>query len=188
MEKKLTITPDTLKAISPYVSSQRANTYADILNKCMHGFGLLDTAERAAMFLAQILHESGHLRYTEEIASGKAYEKRTDIGNTPVDDGDGPKYKGRGLIQITGRANYETIGRAMALDIINHPEILSTPSNAVLSACTWWSLRGAKLNPLADAGNVEKVTKIINGGLNGYVERKQLYDKAMKVLCAQLSQ
>lgn len=187
MEKKLTITPDTLKAISPYVSTQRANTYADILNKSMREFRLLDTAERAAMFLAQILHESGHLRYTEEIASGQKYERRTDIGNTPIDDGDGPKYKGRGLIQITGRTNYEQMGRAMALDLINHPEILTTPANAVLSACTWWDLRGVKLNPLADAGNVERVTKIINGGLNGYAERKQLYDKAMKVLCAQSS-
>lgn len=185
MEKKLTITPDTLKAISPYVSSQRANTYADILNKCMRKFGLLDTAERAAMFLAQILHESGHLRYTEEIASGQKYEFRADLGNTEV--GDGKKYKGRGLLQITGRANYEQMSKYMGLDLVNHPEILSTPSNAVLSACTWWSLRQAKLNKHADAGNVEKVTKMINGGLNGYVERKQLYDKAIKVLCAQLS-
>lgn len=185
MEKKLTITPDTLKAISPYVSTQRANTYADILNKCMREFRLLDTAERAAMFLAQILHESGHLRYTEEIASGQRYEFRADLGNTHP--GDGKKYKGRGLIQVTGRSNYEQMGRAMALDLINHPEILTTPANAVLSACTWWDLRGAKLNPLADAGNVERVTKIINGGLNGYAERKQLYDKAIKVLCAQSS-
>ena len=185
MTAKLTITADTLKAISPYVSTQRANTYADILNKCMREFGLLDTAERAAMFLAQILHESGHLRYTEEIASGERYEFRADLGNTHP--GDGKKYKGRGLIQVTGRSNYEQMGRAMALDLINHPEILTTPPNAVLSACTWWDLRGVKLNPLADSGNVERVTKIINGGLNGYTERKQLYDKAMKVLCAQSS-
>lgn len=185
MAATLTITPDTLKAISPYVSTQRANTYADILNKCMREFRLLDTTERAAMFLAQILHESGHLRYTEELASGQRYEFRADLGNTQP--GDGKKYKGRGLIQVTGRSNYEQMGRAMALDLINHPEILTTPPNAVLSACTWWDLRGAKLNPLADAGNVERVTKIINGGLNGYAERKQLYDKALKVLCAQSS-
>ncbi len=176
------ITPDTLRRISPHVTVQRANTYAKLLNDCMQSLGLTETKSRMAMFLAQILHESGHLRYTEEIASGEEYERRTDIGNTSIDDGDGPRYKGRGLLQITGRANYEQMGRAMGLDLINHPEMLATPANAVLSACTWWSLRGAKINPLADAGKIQAVTKIINGGLNGIVERENLYKRAMQVL------
>ena len=174
------ITPEVLKAISPYITTQKANIYADLLAKCMREFGLCDNLNRCAMFLAQILHESGHLRYTEEIASGQRYEFRADLGNTEV--GDGKKYKGRGLLQITGRANYEQMAKYMGLDLVNHPEILSTPSNAVLSACTWWSLRQSKLNKYADAGNIEGVTKIINGGLNGSVERSQLFEKAIKVL------
>lgn len=181
MNNKLTITSEILKRISPYVTTQRANKYAALLDKCTHATGIAENQKRLAMFLAQVLHESGHLRYTEEIASGQAYEGRSDLGN--IYPGDGARYKGRGLLQITGRSNYEQMGRAMGLDLVNHPDILTTPANAVLSACTWWALRGAKINPLADAGKIQAVTKIINGGLNGIVEREKLYNKAIEVLC-----
>lgn len=175
------ISADTLKRISPYITTQRANKYGDLLNSCMRQFGLMDNPQRAAMFLAQVMHESGHFRYTEEIASGKAYEWRADLGNTQA--GDGVKYKGRGLLQITGRANYTRMAKLMGLDLVNRPEILATEANAVLSACYWWQDRAEKLNRAADVGDVDRVTRIINGGLNGYAERKQLYDKAIKVLC-----
>lgn len=177
---KIIITADTLKAISPYVTTQRANVYASLLNGCMHEHGLSDNINRCAMFLAQVFHESGHLKYTEEIASGAKYEGRKDLGNT--EPGDGKKYKGRGLLQITGRANYREMAHMLGLDLINHPAILSTPVNAVMSACLWWGKRADRLNPLADAGNVVGVTKIINGGTNGLSERVKLFERAMKVL------
>lgn len=176
----LTITAETLKAISPYITTQKANLYANLLQQCMKEFDLLDNANRCAMFLAQILHESGHLKYTEEIASGQKYEWRADLGNTHP--GDGKKFKGRGLLQITGRVNYQAMSKAMGLDLINHPDILATPSNAVLSACHWWTARATKLNSLADKGDVRGVTRIINGGYNGLAERESLYVKALKVL------
>ncbi len=88
------------------------------------------------MFIAQIAHESGELTYVQEIASGKAYEGRKDLGNTQP--GDGIRYKGRGLIQLTGRANYEKYGQLMGLDLINNPELLEEPEFAALSAAYFW--------------------------------------------------
>ena len=95
-------------------------------------------------FIAQIGHESGQLKYSEEIASGKAYEGRKDLGNTQ--QGDGVKFKGRGLIQITGRFNYIQLSKDLGEDFIKNPELLSTPKYAVQSACWFWNKN--KLNDL----------------------------------------
>ena len=105
--------------------------YFGPLNDAMDEF-TINTPQRQAMFLAQIAHESGELRYVEEIASGAAYEGRADLGNT--EPGDGVRYKGRGLIQITGRANYAVCGLALDLDLIANPELLLEPVNACRSA------------------------------------------------------
>ncbi|NLT99795.1 MAG: glycoside hydrolase family 19 protein, partial [Pseudomonas lundensis] len=102
------------------------------------------------------------------------------LGNTPEADGDGQKYRGRGLIQITGRANYITCGEALALDLINQPELLEKPQHACMSAAWFWASRG--LNTLADAGQFDKITQRINGGQNGAADRQALYARALKVL------
>lgn len=128
------------------------------------------------MFLAQIGHESGELRYVKEIASGEAYEHRTDLGNT--EPGDGVKFRGRGLIQLTGRRNYALASIALDLPLLEHPELLETPENAALSAGWFWY--NNNLNALADSGDFKAVTKRINGGYNGMKDRERLYALACK--------
>lgn len=128
------------------------------------------------MFLAQIGHESDEFKTFEEYASGAAYEGRTDLGN--VFPGDGQKYKGRGAIQITGRANYEAAGKALSLPLLQKPEILEEPRYAMLVSAWFWNSR--KLNDIV--GNIEAVTRKINGGLNGLSHRTLLWKKALAVL------
>ncbi len=131
----------------------------------------IDMPLRQAHFLAQIGHESGSLRFTEELASGDAYEGRADLGNTQP--GDGRKFKGRGLIQLTGRANYEKYGQAKGLDFTegDNCKLLSTdPQLALDVACWFWQTHG--LNALSDQDDVRAVTQRINGGLNGLADRE----------------
>jgi putative chitinase len=131
-------------------------------------YGVMDSELRLAHFMAQLVHESGSFRYMEEIASGQAYEGRADLGNTQP--GDGKRYKGRGPIQITGRANYRTFGRKIGIDIERHPEIAAIPSIGLHLALEYWEVNG--LNTLADADDVVRITKRINGGTNGLADRK----------------
>src|SRR5690606_4952046 len=131
-------------------------------------YGVMETNLRLAHFLAQVLHESGSFRYMEEIASGKAYEGRADLGNTQP--GDGVRYKGRGPIQITGRANYRYFGRKIGIDIESNPTIAAVPSIGLHLALEYWKDRG--LNALADKDDIETITRRINGGLNGLADRK----------------
>lgn len=184
MEKNR-ITPLLLMKVSRYITFERANTYAPLLDSYVKKFELDHCISRLAMFLAQIIHESCYLRYTEEIASGDAYEFREDLGNIHV--GDGAKFKGRGLLQITGRYNYQEMAAILDIDLINHPELLSEPEYAVASACQWWNKRRIKLNKYADVGDVMAVTKIINGGLNGIVERTKLYTNIQNILMEWIS-
>jgi putative chitinase len=131
----------------------------------------IDTPLRPAYFLAQIGHESDALRFTEELASGDAYENRADLGNTQP--GDGRKFKGRGLIQLTGRSNYEKYGRAKGRNFTdgdNGSVIATDPQLAVDVACWFWKTHG--LNELADQDDVRAVTQRINGGLNGLADRE----------------
>ncbi len=140
----------------------------------MVAHGILDTPLRLAHFIAQVAHESGGFRYMEEIASGQAYEGRADLGNTVA--GDGKRYKGRGPLQLTGRANYRKFGRTIGVDLESHPEIAAYPSVGLWIACQYWTDRG--LNKLADADDVEAVTRKVNGGVNGLADRKAYLAKA----------
>lgn len=119
-------------------------------------------------FLAQLAHESDGFKTVEEYASGKAYEGRKDLGN--IHPGDGVKYKGRGYIQLTGRANYIAASKALNIDLLNHPEALLEPTNAFNVSAWFWNSRG--LNSLALSDDLVKITKKINGGLNGLPNRK----------------
>ena len=137
------ITNEFLKEVMPTSTEANRQKYLEWFNYYMPLYEI-NTDERIAAFIAQIGHESGQLRYSEEIASGKAYEGRKDLGNTQV--GDGVKFKGRGLIQITGRSNYEKISKDLGEDFISNPELLATPKYAVQSACWYWNYK--KLNDL----------------------------------------
>jgi len=166
-------------------SRRHAEKWVTPLNQAMAEFGI-DTPRRIAAFLAQIAHESGQLNYVREIASGAAYDtgsKAARLGNTPEADGDGQKYKGRGLIQITGRNNYIDCSRALYGDaetLLKQPELLEEPLAAARSAAWFWWSNG--LNIVADCPNSFMViTRRINGGLNGYAERLGFFKIAEQV-------
>jgi predicted chitinase len=171
------MTNEQLKAIMPQSTEANRQKYLPSLNKYMQEYGI-NTPARQAAFIAQIGHESAQLRYMEEIASGEAYEGRKDLGNTQP--GDGKRFKGRGPLQITGRKNYQRISDAWGVDFIANPELLTTPEYAAKSACWWWHDHG--LNALADVGDFLQITKIINGGTNGLIDRTAIYERAKKVL------
>ncbi|MCS3839374.1 putative chitinase [Pseudomonas sp. JAI111] len=174
------ITTQQLLQILPN-AGQRAGVFAPVLNTAMQRFQIVGL-KRVAAFIAQIGHESGQLVYVREIwgptPAQSKYEGRADLGNTVA--GDGFKYRGRGLIQITGRANYAACGEALGLDLISQPELLEQPQYACLSAGWFWSTKG--LNTLADAGDFDRITRRINGGLNGQADRLSLWTKATAVL------
>lgn len=123
-------------------------------------YGVLDTGLRLAHFMGQCAHESGGFRFMEEIASGAAYEGRADLGNTQP--GDGRRYKGRGPIQTTGRANYRRDGRALGIDLEGHPELLAIPSLGLLVSTLFWSRMG--LNAYADQDNAVACSRGVNRG------------------------
>ena len=166
----------TLLKIMPHAKS-RVQEFLEPLNAAMREFHI-NTPERQAAFLAQIAHESGELRYVKELASGAAYEGRASLGNTQP--GDGMRYKGRGLIQITGRNNYHECGKALGVDLITNPELLETNDLACRSAAWFWASRG--LNDLADKGDINRICRRINGGLNGYQERLVYHARAKTAL------
>lgn len=170
------ITAPMLRQIMPQAGG-RADIYAIPLHDAMEKFGI-DTPARQSAFIAQLAHESGQFRYVRELASGQAYEGRADLGNTEF--GDGVRYKGRGLIQITGRANYAKCGDGLGLDLIASPELLELPHPACDSAAWFWQSRN--LNALADEGDFVRITKRINGGTNGLADRMAFYAAAKEVL------
>lgn len=182
----MTITVQQLLQILPNAGA-KAGVFVPALNAAMRKYGIV-TRLRMAAFIAQIGHESGQLQYVRELG-GDQYLSKYDtgtlakrLGNTPEADGDGQKYRGRGLIQITGRANYEACSEALFSDarLLNTPELLETPVYAALSAGWFWQRAG--LNSLADKGDFLTITKRINGGTNGLADREALYQRALKVL------
>jgi putative chitinase len=163
----------SLQAVVPRLSKAEAQSLARDLGQAMIDFDI-NTPRRAAMFIAQIAHESGGFIYREELASGGDYEWRRDLGNTQR--GDGRRFKGRTYIQITGRTNYATVSRALGVDFMAHPERLAQQKYAARGAAWWWKTHGC--NQLADSGDFLAVTRRINGGTNGLADRKRYYRRA----------
>ncbi|HEV7883502.1 MAG TPA: glycoside hydrolase family 19 protein [Solirubrobacteraceae bacterium] len=151
--------------VQPSIASREAPLAAS----AMLEFSITSQA-RAEMFLAQVLHESAGLQFFEEIASGDAYEGRcADLGNCR--HGDGRRYKGRGPIQLTGRANYRWAGHLLGLALEEHPELAAQHTIGWRIAGLYWKSRG--LNELADRGDFLAITKRINGGMNGLASRQR---------------
>ena len=200
----MSITVQQLLKILPN-AGQVAGVFAPVLNTAMGRYQIVG-AKRIAAFIAQVGHESSQLthlvenlnysadalritwpsrfdaglasavaRKPEQIAN-IAYGNR--MGNSAT--GDGWKYRGRGLIQITGKDNYRACGEALGLDLIAHPELLEKPQHACMSAAWFWATSG--LNTLADAGKFDAITQRINGGQIGAEERQALSARALKVL------
>lgn len=184
------ITEAQLLRAYPSTDRARLREFVAVFNEWSDRFGIT-TKARTVHFLAQCWHESGALRYTEELASGAAYDtgaKAKALGNTPEKDGDGQKYKGRGFIQITGTANYRAYQQSgfCTGDIMSHPELLArSPGHTKSAMWYWWS---RKLNALADADTgdgqgedvVTRITRKVNGGTNGLSRRKFFYRKFRK--------
>jgi putative chitinase len=166
----------------------RAGIFLTALNAAFVRYAI-NTPIRTAAFLAQIAHESGELRYVRELGSDlylSKYDTGTlaaRLGNSPEADGDGQRYRGRGLIQITGRRNYLACSRALFGDdrLLHQPELLEQPQWAAESAAWFWQSNG--LNELADNDQFTRITRRINGGLNGLEERLRLWARAKAVLC-----
>lgn len=148
------------------------------LNQCLNTFNIT-TLSRKRHFLSQTAHESGGGRWKEELASGSAYEGRKDLGNTQP--GDGPRFKGAGYIQLTGRANYQAFS-----NYIKDPKVMQGCSYVAAnypfsSAGFWWSSNG--MNVLCDSNpTVEQVTLRVNGGYNGLDDRKMYYNRCLSIL------
>lgn len=194
------ITLEQLKKIFPQTGTNVLNLYLPFLNKYMPQYGI-NSYMASCAFIAQVGHESGGFRYTEEIASGAAYDtgkKAMALGNTPEADGDGQRYKGRGLIQITGKANYAALSKSLyghPATLLTAPEFLSKPPEATESACWYWDRNGLtqwaekpegwKTNGLYMGIHMNKlqyITYRVNGALNGYADRLAYYARAVEVL------
>ena len=182
------VTGEQLKSIMPRLSDKRRGELLPFLTAAMTEFAI-DTPARAAAFLAQLAHESGQFRFMEEIwgptDAQRRYEPVTKLsaalGNT--DAGDGRRFKGRGPIQLTGRANYQRFGNLLGVDLVADPPRAASPEVAFRVAGLFWSKKG--LNELADVATADAftaITKRINGGTNGLADRQAFYAAARRVL------
>lgn len=160
------ITENVLKNLCPYAKPQLLKDVVKYFNELAPQFDVT-TDLRVCHFFAQAAVETDWFKTLQEYASGREYEGRRDLGN--IYPGDGERYKGRGIFQVTGRHNYETVGKKMGLDLINNPELLLDPRNAVWSALIYWQSRN--MNAIADRDDIEKASLAVNGGYNGYNER-----------------
>lgn len=157
-----------------------AGKYALALEEACIRFGIVTALEKAH-FLAQVAHESDGFRTATEYASGSAYEGRKDLGNTQP--GDGKRYKGRGLIQVTGRANYRTYSLWKYGDdrVVVNPAMLAELPDAVDAAGWYWTVARPKIPAMARADDLVGVTKAINGGRNGLIDRGERLEKAKRL-------
>jgi putative chitinase len=179
------LTDAQLKAIMPNMPAARRVLFLPALNQTMQTY-TIHNQRRTAAFLGQLAHESGEFRFMEEIWGPTAQQKRyeppsdlaTRLGNTQP--GDGKRYKGRGPIQITGRANYKRYGDLLGLNLVTQPELVATPGVGLSAAGMFWRTNG--LNALAELGDYREITRRINGGFNGWEERLRYYELAKKVL------
>jgi predicted chitinase len=182
------LTTEQLQSIMPRLSDKRNKEFLPFLIGAMAEFAI-ETPARAAAFLAQLAHESGQFRFMEEIwgptDAQRRYEPVTKLsqalGNTNV--GDGNRFKGRGPIQLTGRANYQRFGGILSVDLLADPSRAANPDVAFRAAGLFWSKKG--LNELADVATPDafkEITRRINGGTNGLAERQAFYAVACKVL------
>ena len=202
------LTIDILAECLPDAKRSNLEKFVEGLNETFEHFEI-DNANRMAMFIAQTAHESGNFAATQENLNYSAkglsgtfkkyfpteesatpYARKPEkianrvygarMGNGPESSGEGYKYRGRGIIQLTGKDNYKNCGKALGLDLLADPDSVAKNPVAVLSAGWFWDTR--KLNTWADKGDVLTVTKKINGGTIGLEDRTKHYDHIVEVL------
>lgn len=176
--------PNTWRALFARCGAKpsMAGELALAANRRFIEYGITDNGLRLAHFMAQLIHESGGFRYMEEIwgptKAQRGYEGRADLGNHIA--GDGYRFRGRGPIQLTGRANYRAMGQRIGIALEAHPDIAAVPSIGLWTALEYW--RSRDLNALADADDIEAVTRKVNGGLNGFSDRKAALAKVKGIV------
>jgi putative chitinase len=170
---------ETFNLIFNHASVAHRAVFYEPLTAAMDWYRI-NTSIRIAAFTAQVIHESGNLRYVREIASGEAYEGRTDLGN--IIPGDGKRFKGRGLIKLVGRNNYHLLSEAFGIDFLHHPHLLEMPHWASLSAAWFWDAN--KFNILADKDNLSCITKKISGSNESFEDRFINYNRIKLLLAA----
>ncbi len=202
------ISKEQLKQIMPLCTAENLEKYVGPLNDTMEKFSI-NTPLRQAHFLAQIAHESEELkhvvenmnysqarlmqifpRYFRTIEEAAPYNRQPEkianrvysnrMGNGDEASGEGWKFRGRGLIQLTGKENYKKASDAIGVDFVSNPDLVQGPVYASLTAGWYWDLR--ELNKPADADNIYKVTKLINGGTLGLQQRELYLERAKKTL------
>ncbi|MCL4189900.1 MAG: peptidoglycan-binding protein [Rhodobacteraceae bacterium] len=177
---------DFIRAVAPRFTGARAAAQERIIGAISGAFApmlaayAIDNVLRIAHFMGQVTHECAGFRTTEEFASGAAYEGREDLGN--IRPRDGRRYKGRGLIQLTGRANYRRIGGILGLPLEDQPELAADPLTSLRIACEYWKDR--QISGPADADDLVTVTRRVNGGLNGLEDRRTYLRRARTALAA----
>ncbi len=172
--------PEALKKIVSKLSADKAAQLAVAINQAMQE-AEINTMQRQAAFIAQIAHETGGFKWFRELGNDQYFEKydgREDLGNTEPDDG--PRFRGRGFIQITGRNNYEKAGQALGLDLIDNPEQAESMDVGARIAAWYWRTRN--LNYFADKDDFITITRRINGGVNGLEDREAYWEKAKRAL------
>ena len=174
----------TMREVAPSFGGEWAERQAaiiaatgEVLRPTLEAYQIT-TRLRIAHFLAQTCHESAGFRITEEFADGEAYEGRADLGNTR--DGDGPRYKGRGLLMLTGRVNYRENGKALQADLEGNPSLAAEPVLSLRVACEYW--RRHAINAACDQDDLLTVTRLVNGGLNGLPDRRAFAARAKTAL------
>lgn len=179
------LTGTQLREIMPRLPAPRLADFLPHLNAAMGEF-TINSPARAAAFVAQLAHESGEFRWMEEIWGPSSAQRRYEppstlaarLGNTQP--GDGFRFKGRGPIQLTGRANYQRFGQLLGIDLVADPQRAASPDVAFRIAALYWANRG--LNALADAGDFREITRRINGGFNGLADRMKYFERARTIL------
>lgn len=174
------ITQDHLLKIT---QKKLSNNFVVSLNDVFLKYDI-STNLRKCHFLAQVLHESGGLRWRSEIWGPTnqqlKYDTRIDLGNTPEIDDDGKLYRGRGFIQLTGKANYKKYSEYIGVDFVKNPDLVAELPYSLDVAGWFWNTR--KLNTYADSDNIKYITKRINGGYNGLDDRINWLSKCKVVL------
>jgi putative chitinase len=178
------IDAQTMFEVAPRFSGENAQRQAEIIAAAGEVLQVtlqeydISNRLRIAHFLGQTCHESAGFRTTEEFASGDAYEGRSDLGNSQP--GDGRRFKGRGLLQLTGRANYREFGGVLKVDLEGRPELAAQPALSLRIACEYWKRRN--INKACDQDDLMTVTRLINGGLNGLEDRRHYTNNARRAL------
>jgi putative chitinase len=188
----INLTEENLKSIFNNIKSDKCSLYTKAFNEVLPLY-TMDSPKRIAAFLGQIAVESGELKYDKELPSkynkknlsdksepvGTLYEGRKNLGN--IHPGDGPKFIGRGILQLTGRSNYETMSKKLGLDLVANPELACDPIVSVKIACEFFKKNG--LIELSDKWDLEKITERVNGKKKLHLDlRVQYSEKALKVL------